>query len=95
MPFAQHDFLAWDEPHAAFSVEHEDFFDILFFFFFFFLSSFLSSIVVSEPDAYTGLLTAPTRNISDRVKNSFFMINSLEFKYMKIQERNPIVLSFA
>lgn len=86
MPFAQHDFFAWEEPQAAFSVVHEDFFDLLFFFFFFFLSSFFSSIVVSSPEAYTGLLKAPTKNKSVRVNNSFFMINSLESKYIKFRK---------
>jgi hypothetical protein len=41
------------------------------------------------------LLKAPTKNKSVRVNNSFFMINSLESKYMKIQERNPMRVSFA
>jgi hypothetical protein len=47
LSFAQQDFLASAEPHAAFSEAQHDFFDFLFLrFFFFFLSSFLISICV-------------------------------------------------
>lgn len=78
MPFAQHDFFASFDSHAAFSVVQEVFFDFLFFFFFFFLSSFLSSIVVSALEANTVLLDVPRNTKRVRIKNSFFMINSLD-----------------